>query len=83
MIKGVNKRIVEINNTQNEYFEKAILYIKPEKSSMPQRELSEEAINYLNSLGFKRKSFTWQKLVVILGITLVLSALAVIILLLI
>ncbi len=81
MIKGVNKRIVEINNTQNEYFEKAILYIKPEKSSLPQRELSEEAINYLNSLGFKKKSFAWQKLLVALGITLVLSAVAVIILL--
>ena len=31
MLKGVNKSVVEINNTDNEYIEKAILFIKPDK----------------------------------------------------
>lgn len=33
MIKGVNKRIVEITGMDNDYFEKAVLYIRPDKSS--------------------------------------------------
>ena len=31
MIKGVNRKIVEINRTGNDYFEKAILFINPQK----------------------------------------------------
>ena len=31
MLKGVNKSVVEINNTDNDYIEKAILFIKPDK----------------------------------------------------
>lgn len=50
MIKGVNKRIVEINNPQNEYFEKAILYIRPEKHALPPAAISLEAKEYLNRL---------------------------------
>ena len=29
MVKGVNKKIIEINNTENEFFEKIILYVSP------------------------------------------------------
>lgn len=38
MIKGVNRRIVEITGMDNDYFEKAVLYIRPDKSaSLPAR----------------------------------------------
>ena len=30
MIKGVNKQVLEINETQNGFFEKAIFFVKPE-----------------------------------------------------
>ena len=30
MVKAVNKLILEINNTKNDYFEKAVFYIRPE-----------------------------------------------------
>lgn len=30
MVRAVNKLILEINNTENEYFEKAVFYIRPE-----------------------------------------------------
>ena len=62
MIKGVNKHIVEINNPQNDYFEKAILYVRSEKLTIPPKELSDEALNYLNSLGFKKKRINWSKI---------------------
>lgn len=67
MIKGVNKHIVEINNPQNDYFEKAILYVRSEKLTIPPKELSDEARNYLDSLGFKKKRLNWYK--ILLGIT--------------
>lgn len=43
MIKGVNRRIVEISGMKNDYFEKAVLYIRPEKSSEPIGRLELEA----------------------------------------
>ncbi len=50
MIKGVNKRIVEISGTQNEYFEKAILYIRPERNTVTDTRIELEAHAYLGSL---------------------------------
>ncbi len=47
MIKGVNKKIIEINDTDNIYFEKAILYIRPKMSDIPQNHLIKEANFYL------------------------------------
>ncbi|MCI8501993.1 MAG: hypothetical protein HFJ85_07115 [Oscillospiraceae bacterium] len=43
MLKGVSKQIVEIVNTENEYFEKAILFINPEKAGMEENQLREQA----------------------------------------
>ena len=34
MIKGVNKQVLEISETQNGFFEKAIFFVKPEYSGM-------------------------------------------------
>ena len=55
MLKGVNKQIVEINNPNNEYFEKAILFVKAEKLYLPQEMLSNQAYKYLNTLGKPKK----------------------------
>lgn len=55
MLKGVNRHIVEINNPQNEYFEKAILYIKQGKLDIPPDEISIEAREYLASLGVGKR----------------------------
>ena len=30
MIKGVNKQVLEVTNTENPYFEKIIFFVKPE-----------------------------------------------------
>ncbi len=50
MIKGVNKRVVEITSTDHEYFEKAVLYVKADKSSLPAEKLGEEAREYLGRI---------------------------------
>ena len=62
MIKGVNKHIVEINNPGNDYFEKAILYVRSDKLAIPPKELSGEAKSYLQSLGLQKKQFPWGRL---------------------
>jgi hypothetical protein len=43
MIKGVNKQVLEINETQNGFFEKAIFFVKPEYSGLSEGKLKESA----------------------------------------
>lgn len=50
MLKGINRRIIEINRTNSEYFEKAILFVKSEKSSCNQQFLSNQADLFLSEL---------------------------------
>ncbi|MDO5558832.1 MAG: hypothetical protein Q4F95_04480 [Oscillospiraceae bacterium] len=50
MIKGVNKKIIEINDTNNIYFEKAVLYVRSQMSSTPQKHLMNEAKYYLDQM---------------------------------
>lgn len=50
MIKGVNKQIVEINYTQNDYIEKAILIINPEKSKLSKELINQKADAYMKTL---------------------------------
>lgn len=49
MVKGVNKKIIEINDTGNEIFEKVVLYIKPKYSLLSNKELKKEAEEILRN----------------------------------
>ena len=35
MIKGVNKKVIEINHPDSAYFERAVLYLKPDVKDIP------------------------------------------------
>lgn len=50
MLKGINRRIIEINKTNNDYFEKAILFVKSEKIGCPQQTLTSQANLFLQDL---------------------------------
>ncbi len=50
MLKGVNRQIIEINDTGNSYFEKALLFVTPGRSDTPEAELRLQAKRYLASL---------------------------------
>jgi hypothetical protein len=54
MIKGVNKKVIEVNNPENPYFDKVVLYIKPNKDFHTQNELSNEVDRYLKSIEVKK-----------------------------
>lgn len=43
MIKGVNKQILEVTNTENPYFEKIIFFVKPEYKNADRKKLRAEA----------------------------------------
>ena len=50
MVKGVNKNIIEINNPDSLYFEKAVLYVKPNVtvfSEVLKRKETERLLNRL------------------------------------
>ena len=51
MIKGVNKQVLEINETQTGFFEKAIFFVKPEYTGMSEGKLRESAGRELEHTG--------------------------------
>ena len=50
MIKGVKKLVLEINETNNSFFEKAIFFVKPEYSGMSEGKLREKAFTEMNGI---------------------------------
>ena len=43
LIKGVNRQVVEITQTQCEYFERVLFFVKPEFSAVSEGDLRERA----------------------------------------
>ena len=43
MLRGINKQIIEVKCTNNEYFEKILLFVKAEKSDSPSEILHRQA----------------------------------------
>ena len=74
MVKAVNKLVLEINNTENEYFEEAIFYIRPEMSC--NSKLRSQAQLYLNKISLEKpgKFRSNGKLPYIIGIAAGISA---------
>ncbi|WP_024859657.1 hypothetical protein [Ruminococcus flavefaciens] len=50
MVKGVNKNIIEIQNPDSLYFEKAVLYVRPNVTVFPEAVRRKEAERLLHSL---------------------------------
>lgn len=51
LIKGVNRQVVEITQTQCEYFERVLFFIKPEYSAVSEGDLKERATIIAQSAG--------------------------------
>ncbi len=52
MIRGVKKQIIEVLNTDNEYFEKAILVVSDQYSEYERSKLDRRAKEYVSSLSW-------------------------------
>lgn len=67
MLKGVNKKVVEVMDIENEYFEKAILFIKVEKQERDEGTIRQRAADYLRSVRYTpRRTFSFSRLSVAL-----------------
>lgn len=50
MIRGVNKNIIEISNTGNDCFERAILFVRPERMQNDNKHMEQWAADYLSGM---------------------------------
>ncbi len=54
MVKGVNKTVIEVNNTGSRYFEKIVFYVTPQYGNLSAKQLKKAAstfsFNFDNSL---------------------------------
>ena len=49
MIRGVNRQIIEVNDTQNRYFERAILFVRPDCGEVTEHKLHAQAVDWLST----------------------------------
>lgn len=60
LVKGVNKNVIELGDTGNQYYDKAILFLKPEYADVQHDVLEKEAKKLLKQVGItasiKRKN---------------------------
>ncbi|MCM1228001.1 MAG: hypothetical protein NC320_11380 [Clostridium sp.] len=57
MIKGVNKKVIEVNDPRSIYFEKAVMYLRPNLSSVSAKLLKAEAQHILHSMSPTRSKY--------------------------
>lgn len=67
MIKGVNKKVLEVNNPQSIYFEKAVLYIRPNLSGVSYKTLCREARELLQSMSPKPPKYAVMRRVALIA----------------
>ena len=69
MLRGVNKKIIEINNVEGGYFDKVLFFVNDEKRSEPDSVLSSQAEKYVSdscSLKYKKNFFSGETLKILL-----------------
>ncbi|MBO5104171.1 MAG: hypothetical protein J6B74_03810 [Ruminococcus sp.] len=80
MIKGVNKKIIEVNHTDSIYFEKAVFYLRPNVRELPTEVSRAEAEKYVSRLGLEyRMKNRRTKKILILSVTVILAVSALIV----
>lgn len=69
MVKGVNKTVIEVNNTGSRYFEKIVFYVTPQYGNLSAKQLKRAAstfsFNFDNSMSPKplRKKYRQKKII--------------------
>ena len=61
MVKGVNKTIIEVNNTGSRFFEKIVFYVTPEYGNLNARQLKNAATNFLFNFEDKKPARNLRK----------------------
>ena len=61
MLRGVNKKIIEINNVEGGYFDRVLFFISDDKKSEPDSVLNNQAEKYVSetcSLKYRKRFFS-------------------------
>lgn len=58
MVKGVNKTVIEVQNTGSKYFEKIVLYVKPEYGNLSHKQLEKASSEILPVFSQNRQEKT-------------------------
>ena len=58
--KGVNKKIIEISQTGDDTFEKAILFVNTDNNEIKNEEINRRANQYVSNFGFNRNKIIKQ-----------------------
>lgn len=61
MIKGLNRQIIEVSETGNFYFEKVLLFVRPQMGNLEDHYLKKEATKLVKKLGQPPKLGPLQK----------------------
>ncbi|MBE6787607.1 MAG: hypothetical protein E7537_04590 [Ruminococcaceae bacterium] len=70
MVKGVNKTVIEVNNTGSRYFEKIVFYVTPQYGNLSAKQLKRAAstfsFNFDNAMTRKplRKKYHHKKIII-------------------
>lgn len=67
-MKGVNKLVVEIKYTESEYFDRAILFLKPGKLNAGQTKLNDSAMRLLNEVGRTAQRKSRKNILLVCGV---------------
>ena len=51
MLKGVNKLIIEVSNPESDFFERAIFFVKPDKSNIVTSEMNDSVRDIISKTG--------------------------------
>ncbi len=78
MVKGVHKKIIEINHPGGDYFEKAVFYLRPNVTQLPPELAEAAAYMMLEELEPRRKKTSGKcKIAVIAGCVIAAAVIAV------
>lgn len=62
MVRGVNKNVIEISDTGNDCFERAILFVRPDSADCDADSLRRRATSYLSGIRANPRLFSRGKL---------------------
>lgn len=74
MVKGVHKKIIEVNHPDSLYFERAVFYLKPGITQLPQQLSQADADAILSEISPKKSGLDWKKSLLLILLSCVVTA---------
>ncbi len=76
MLRGTNKRAIEVVNTESDYFERIIFIVNHEKRNTPEPELRRQAHTYMTANGPRIRRALLLRSTILAGVLKIMAAAA-------